>query len=175
MNPLRRALRCALAAIALLATATAVRADPVEVVWLGHSAFRITSAAGKVIVIDPFLKTNPKTPLKYKDLAALGKVDLILVTHAHFDHFADAPELAKQTGAVVIAQYELAKTLVAAGMLDPAKTIVGLNKGGSNAPLGTALKIHMVPAEHSSLVDMTEINPAWSGGGSSTAARPWAT
>ena len=54
--------------------------------WLGHSAFRITSPTGKVIVIDPFLKTNPRTPAKYKDLAALGKVDLILVTHGHRDH-----------------------------------------------------------------------------------------
>ena len=61
-------------------------AQQIEVLWLGHSTFRITSATGKVIVIDPFLTTNPRTPAKYKDLAALGKVDLILVTHGHRDH-----------------------------------------------------------------------------------------
>ncbi len=61
-------------------------AQPVEVLWLGQSATRITTVAGKVIVIDPFLKKNPKTPARYKDLAALGKVDLILLTHGHGDH-----------------------------------------------------------------------------------------
>ena len=45
-----------------------------------------------VIVIDPYLKTNPRTPAKYKDLTALGKVDLILVTHGHSDHVGDLAE-----------------------------------------------------------------------------------
>ena len=35
---------------------------------------------------DPFLSGNPKTPAEYKDLAKLGKVDLVLVTHGHGDH-----------------------------------------------------------------------------------------
>ncbi|MGZ3589709.1 MAG: twin-arginine translocation signal domain-containing protein [Thermodesulfobacteriota bacterium] len=52
-------------------------AGQVEVLYLGHSTFRITSTTGKVIVIDPFLTKNPRTPTKYKDLKALGKVDLI--------------------------------------------------------------------------------------------------
>ncbi len=38
---------------------------PVEVLWLGQAATRITTVAGKVIVIDPFLKKNPKTPARY--------------------------------------------------------------------------------------------------------------
>src|ERR1035437_1361453 len=58
----------------------------IEVLWLGQSATRITTVSGKVIVIDPFLTQNPKTPPQYKNLDALGKVDLILVTHAHGDH-----------------------------------------------------------------------------------------
>jgi L-ascorbate metabolism protein UlaG (beta-lactamase superfamily) len=33
-----------------------------EVLWLGHATFRITSTTGKVTVIDPFLKKNPRTP-----------------------------------------------------------------------------------------------------------------
>ncbi len=40
-------------------------AQPVEVLWLGQAATRITTVAGKVIVIDPFLKKNPKTPARY--------------------------------------------------------------------------------------------------------------
>jgi len=150
--------------IALCMTAALAAAEPIEVLWLGHSTFRITSATGKVIVIDPFLKTNPRTPAKYKDLAALGKVDLILVTHGHRDHIYDVSELAKLTGAQVIASYELSKNLVVAGLLDAAKTPVGMNKGGTMSPLGPGIKIHMVPASHSSSVDMVEMNrPEWKG------------
>jgi len=50
----------------------------VEVLWLGHAAFRIATPGGKVIVIDPFLTNNPKTPADYKDLAKLGKVDILV-------------------------------------------------------------------------------------------------
>ena len=152
------------AVLALWMFAAIASAQQIEVLWLGHSAFRITSVTGKVIVIDPFLTTNPRTPAKYKDLAALGKVDLILLTHGHRDHINDVSELAKLTGAQVIANFELSKSLVTAGMLDAAKTPVGMNKGGTASPLGAGIKIHMVPASHSSSVDMTELNqPEWKG------------
>jgi L-ascorbate metabolism protein UlaG (beta-lactamase superfamily) len=142
--------------------ASAALAQQVELLWLGHSAFRITSTTGKVIVIDPFLTTNPRTPAKYKDLAALGKVDLILVTHGHRDHVHDLPELAKLTGATVVASYELALTMGSAGLLDATKTIA-MNKGGTVSPLGPAIKIHMVPAQHSSSLDMKDLKPDWTG------------
>ncbi len=130
----------------------------VEVLWLGHSTFRITSTRGKVIVIDPYLKMNPRTPTKYKDLKALGKVDLILVTHGHSDHTADLQELAKLTGATVVAGFELGNNLVSLGFLDGAKTIC-MNKGGTVAPLGAGIKVHMVTADHSSSVDLLAFNP----------------
>ena len=69
--------------------------SPVHVQWLGQSAFKITSPAGKVIITDPWLKANPLTPPEFKTLENLGKVDVLLVTHGHLDHFADAPALAK--------------------------------------------------------------------------------
>ena len=81
-------------AVVLWAYAGLAAGQQIEVLWLGHSTFRITSTTGKVIVIDPFFKKNPRTPAKYKDLAALAKVDLILVTHGHPDHISDLPELA---------------------------------------------------------------------------------
>ena len=145
---LTRAVLAALG-VALSLFAGAALADPVEVLWLGHAAFRITSPTGKVIVIDPLLKLNPRTPAKYKDLTALGKVDLILVTHGHDDHVRDVGELAKLTGAKVVANYDLASTLVALGIVDGSKSIA-MNKGGTVAPLGPGIKIYMVPAEHSS-------------------------
>jgi L-ascorbate metabolism protein UlaG (beta-lactamase superfamily) len=132
--------------------------QPVEVLWLGHSAFRLTSLTGKVIVIDPFLVKNPRTPAKYRDLKALGKVDLILVTHGHGDHTADLPELAKTTGATVVVHQGLGVNLVALGALEGAKTI-NMDKGGTVAPLGRDIKVHMVPAEHSSWTDLHRFRP----------------
>ncbi len=141
-----------LAALSLLFAAAASAAE-VEVQWLGHSTIRITSVEGKVIVIDPFLKTNPTVPPRYRDLKALGKVDLILVTHGHFDHARDLPELAKLTGAPVVAIWELALNLVALGMLDADKVILP-STGGTVTPLGRGIKIRMVPAEHGSSIDL---------------------
>jgi L-ascorbate metabolism protein UlaG (beta-lactamase superfamily) len=154
----------ALAAVAVVLWMCAglTSAQQVEVLWLGHSAFRITSTTGKVIVIDPFLKKNSRTPAKYKDLAALGKVDLILVTHGHGDHVGDLAELASLTGATVVANYEFANNLVALGLLEGSKTIA-MNKGGTVAPLGPGIKVHMVPAEHSSAVDMSVMKPESTG------------
>jgi L-ascorbate metabolism protein UlaG (beta-lactamase superfamily) len=128
-------------------------AEQVELLWLGHATVRITSTTGKVIVIDPFLKKNPKTPEKYRDLKALGKVDLILVTHGHQDHSRDLGELARLTGATVVANYELALNLGKLSVIDIDKAIA-MNKGGTVSPLGRGIKVHMVPAEHSSAVDL---------------------
>ncbi|MCZ6849814.1 MAG: metal-dependent hydrolase [Alphaproteobacteria bacterium] len=131
----------------------AVLAEQVEVLWLGHSTIRITSVEGKVILIDPFLTKNPSTPAQYKDLAALGKVDLILVTHSHIDHVGDLAEVARRSGATVVANYELTLQWVALGLLDGDK-VIGMNTGGTVAPLGRGIKIHMVPAEHSSSINV---------------------
>lgn len=152
--------RKVVAAIAalLLSTANGALAQQVEVLWLGHSTFRLTSTTGKVIVIDPFLKKNPRTPPKYRDLKALGKVDVILVTHGHQDHILDLEELASLTGATVVANFELARNLISLGIVDGSRTIP-MNKGGTVTPAGPAIKIHMVPAEHSSGLDMNAVRP----------------
>ena len=153
----------ALAAILVLwLFASAAFAQQVEVLWLGHSTFRITSTTGKVIVIDPFLTTNPRTPAKYRDLAALGKVDLILITHGHRDHIHDVPELAKLTGATVVANQGLTNSLVALGFLDSSRSIA-MDMGGTVSPLGPAIKVHMVPAKHTSMLDMKDLKPDWTG------------
>lgn len=128
-------------------------AQSVEVLLLSHATTRITSTAGKVIVIDPFLTKNPTTPAPYKDLEALGHVDLILITHGHGDHTADLPALARLTGATVVANFELANNLVAMGLLD-GDNVIAMNKGGTVEPIGRGIKVHMVPAEHSSSVSL---------------------
>ncbi len=127
-------------------------AAEIEVLWLGHATTRITSVEGKVIVIDPFLTKNPKTPARYRDLKALGKVDLILVTHGHGDHVRDLKELASLSGATVVAPFAFSNNMAALGIIDGDKSI-GMNKGGTVSPIGRGIKVHMVPAEHGSAVD----------------------
>ncbi len=128
-------------------------AAQVEVQWLGHATTRITTTGGKTIVIDPFVTGNPTTPAEFKDLSAFGSVDLILITHGHSDHVADLGELARISGAKVVANYELALQLAALGVIE-ADNAIGMNKSGTVTPLGADIKIHMVPAEHSSSVDL---------------------
>lgn len=139
----------------LILLAGPVWAAGVEVLWLGHATVKITSQEGKVIVIDPFLTINPKTPPKYRDLKALGKVDVILVTHGHRDHVIDLLELAKLTDAKVVATYSYVLNLVSLGLLD-GEQVIGMNKGGTVSPIGRGIKIHMVPAEHASHLDLRE-------------------
>ena len=130
----------------------------VGVLWLGQSAFKITTPTGKVIVIDPYLSANPKTPEAYKKLEALGRVDLILVTHGHLDHSLDAPALAKLTGAPLWAPAGLAQSMQTLGIL-PVAQANRMNKGGSIRPFGpNGVRITMTHAEHSS--ELVWRNPA---------------
>lgn len=121
----------------------------VTVQWLGHAAFKITSVSGKVILIDPYISQNPTLTAEQKDLAKLGKVDLILVTHAHADHVGDGPALARQHNVSLVGPAGLNDTLVALGEL-PKELSLRFNKGGVIKPLGEGIRITMARAEHSS-------------------------
>ena len=139
----------------LLGAPVAAAAQQTEVLWLGQAAFRIATPGGKVIVIDPFITKNPKTPAEHKDLAKLGKVDLILVTHGHGDHLGDAVEIAKANDAKIVGVAELPRQLVAHGII-PAELAVAMNKGGTITPLGEGVRITMVPADHSSGIELPD-------------------
>lgn len=131
-----------------LTTGTAL-AQAFELQWLGHAAFKITTPGGKVILVDPFIAKNPKTPQALKDLKKLGKVDLILVTHGHGDHVGDTAEIARMTGAKVGMNADMGHTFASLGWV-PYKQLFRFNKGGPVSPLGPGIKITMVRAEHSS-------------------------
>ena len=150
--------------LALSGSQLLAQSGKVEVLWLGQATFKITTPGGKVIVIDPFLTGNPKTPAEYKDLAKLGKVDLILVTHGHSDHVGtvgrtdgscDAADLAKRTGAKVFGPAGLIQTMIDLGWLT-AEQGVRFGKGGKVQPLGPQITITQVRAEHSSELTLTD-------------------
>ena len=133
----------------LAAGSAAAQSGKVEVLWLGQSAFRISTPGGKVIVTDPWLIKNPLTPPQYKKLDALGKVDLLLVTHGHGDHIADAPELAKLNNIPMWAPGDLNMALSTLGVLPPAQ-LPRFNKSGRITPV-PGIKVTATHAEHSSV------------------------
>jgi len=140
-----------LMAVSLVFPALAANAQSgkTEVLWLGQSAFKITTPGGKVIVTDPWLIKNPLTPAQYKNLEALGKVDLILVSHGHGDHIADAPALAKLNHIPMWAPGDLNMALTTLGVLPP-QMLPRFNKGGSITPV-PGIKLTATHAEHSSV------------------------
>jgi L-ascorbate metabolism protein UlaG (beta-lactamase superfamily) len=137
--------------LGLAVVPAAALAEGVTVQWYGQSAVRLVSPEGRVIVIDPFLKNNPVTPEAHKDLKAMGRVDLILITHAHGDHMADAPALARLTGARVGVNADLGRTYQMLGLF-PEGSLIRFNKGGPIQPLGEGITVTMTRAEHSSEV-----------------------
>ena len=114
-----------------------------EITWLGHAAVHITTPQGTEILIDPFLKHNPKYP---KDYELPKKLDLLLLTHGHSDHIADAVTVAKKHHPKVVAIFELADWIGSKGIKD----IVGMNLGGSYKYKDVT--ISMVEAHHSSSI-----------------------
>jgi len=89
----------------------------VDVRYLGHSAVHLSDGSVDVLV-DPFLTGNPRAAATAEELPA----DVILLTHGHADHLGDTVDIAKRTGATVVAVFELAQEIAGAGVeavLDP--------------------------------------------------------
>jgi L-ascorbate metabolism protein UlaG (beta-lactamase superfamily) len=143
----------------LLITATAMvgtsAALAVDIQWFGQSAFKITTPGGKVILIDPFITQNPKTPAALKDLSRLKQVDLILLTHGHGDHVGDTARISKVYNAKVAMNADMGHTFAALEWV-PYDRLIRFNKGGPIMPLGDGIRITMVRAEHSSEVVYTD-------------------
>src|SRR5918998_1599850 len=118
-----------------------------RITYLGHSTFRLTTAGGEQILIDPFLIDNPQTP---DDLKRVGELDTILITHGHFDHFDDVESLAAQTGAGTVSNFEIMSYLQGQGI----EKAVPIMKGGS-APVG-GVRVTATHAMHSSSIALDD-------------------
>lgn len=126
-----------------------------NITWLGHSAFLITTDESLRILIDPFISNNPVCPITVEELSA----DVILVTHGHGDHFGDTMEIANRTGALVVCNHEIGIYLSKQGF-----ETLGMNIGGTCQVQD--VKITMVDAQHSSDLDfMDEVNAGGSAAG----------
>ena len=81
--------------------------------FLGFASFLIHTSDGKRILIDPYLNDNPASPLKSKDITEL---DLLLVSHAAFDHLGDSADIAIRTGCDVICGSDTKAVLLERGV-----------------------------------------------------------
>ncbi len=116
----------------------------VQITWLGHATFKVTTPGGKIVLIDPWTFQNPACP---EGLKRVDKVDLMLVTHGHFDHMGDAVDIAKATKPTTVAIVELAGWLGSKGV----EQMIGINKGGSVNVEG--IRVSMTHAIHTSGVE----------------------
>jgi L-ascorbate metabolism protein UlaG (beta-lactamase superfamily) len=114
-----------------------------QITWLGHSAFKILSPGGKVLAIDPWLSDNPACPAAMK---TLDRLDLMILTHGHFDHFSDAVQLGRTLQPKVAANFEICQYLEMEGV----QSACAMNKGGTQTLEG--IGITMVHASHTSSI-----------------------
>jgi L-ascorbate metabolism protein UlaG (beta-lactamase superfamily) len=115
-----------------------------RLVWHGHSTFTLEADGGQRIMFDPFLDDNPGSDISVADVQRL---DYILCSHGHFDHFADAVKLAKQTGAMIVGTFELVAFAQSKGV----QRGHGMNVGGGHQfDFGY---VKLTPAMHSGTID----------------------
>jgi L-ascorbate metabolism protein UlaG (beta-lactamase superfamily) len=114
-----------------------------SITWLGHATVLIATPQGTNILIDPFIEHNPKYPKNYN---LPEKLDLVLLTHGHTDHIADAVPVAKKHGSTVVANVEIADWIETKGI----KNAVGINLGGTFRHNDVA--VTQVEAKHSSSI-----------------------
>src|ERR687893_3277263 len=118
-----------------------------EIRFLGHACFEITEGDTRVLV-DPFLTGNPKGAAEADELEPTH----ILLTHGHPDHYGDVEDIAKRTGAPVVAIAEIASELGDAGV-----------ENVSDPNLGGTVKfdwgwVKLVPAWHTSTTPKGQVN-----------------
>jgi L-ascorbate metabolism protein UlaG (beta-lactamase superfamily) len=94
----------------------------VDIRWLGHACFQL-EASGATVLVDPFLTGNPSAAASADEL----EPEVILLTHGHSDHFGDVVDIAKRTGATVVAITELANEIAGSGV----ENVFDPNLGGT--------------------------------------------
>ena len=105
----------------------------------GQSTFTVETADGTRLVIDPFFDDSPVSDIRR---AEAGPVDYVLCTHGHFDHFADAIPLLRETGATLVSTFEIVSFAETQGIANVHPLHIG---GGHDFPFGRA---KMTPAIH---------------------------
>ncbi len=74
-----------------------------KITYYGHACFGV-EVGGKHLLFDPFVRYNELA--KHLDVNTIP-ADVILISHGHQDHIADAVAIAQRTGALVISSWEI--------------------------------------------------------------------
>jgi L-ascorbate metabolism protein UlaG (beta-lactamase superfamily) len=95
--------------------ASQVPTTGVKVTYLGVNGYLLESGR-TTLLVDPYFTRTPlaavalnfrqrpsEEDLAFAEARLPRKIDAILVTHGHFDHLLDVPELARRTGAEIVA------------------------------------------------------------------------
>jgi L-ascorbate metabolism protein UlaG (beta-lactamase superfamily) len=118
-----------------------------DIRFLGHACFELTEGNTRVLV-DPFLTGNPKAAAKAEEMEPTH----IFLTHGHADHIGDTVDIAKRTGAQVVAIVEIAAELQADGV----DNVADPNLGGT-VEFGGGW-VRLVPAWHTSTTPKGTVN-----------------
>ena len=116
----------------------------VGITYLGQSTFRFVTPESKTVLIDPLVASNPLCPPHEREVR---EVDLILITHAHWDHLGDVLAIARELSPTVVTIVELGKWLSRQGLTN----VEIMNIGGIVQFEGVT--ITMTPAAHSSSLE----------------------
>jgi L-ascorbate metabolism protein UlaG (beta-lactamase superfamily) len=118
-----------------------------DIRFLGHAAFELTEGDTRVL-IDPFLTGNPKAAVSADEVDPTH----IFLTHGHADHIGDTVEIAKRTGAKVVAIVEIANELQEDGV----ENVSDPNIGGT-VEFGN-VSVRLTPAWHTSTTPKGTVN-----------------
>ncbi|NPB04951.1 MAG: metal-dependent hydrolase [Aquificae bacterium] len=127
----------------------------VRLTFVGHATWLVEGS--KTVLIDPFITSNPQAQaagFTVEDL--LPRVDLVVITHGHFDHIENALDFGR-AGVPVVGLFEVAQYLSANG----ATNTVGCNIGGWFEVEGVGMVF--TPAVHSSALIKENGEPIYLG------------
>lgn len=113
--------------------------------YLGHSAFLITVSTGEKLLLDPFI--TPNELAKGKVSIQSLKPDYIFLSHAHFDHIADAEEISKAAKVPIIGVWEIHAYFSERGCQTHPMNVGGTWRSPKS---GSTLSVKLVPAIHTS-------------------------
>lgn len=94
-----------------------------EITWLGHGTFEFKLPSGEVILMDPWTEGNPAYPAG----RTIERVDIMCISHGHYDHIHDAVPLARKFSPQVVGIFEICQWLESKGVQNTRP----MNKGGS--------------------------------------------